>query len=318
MGRIEFIDLAKGVCIILVVMFHVGIDIPHLDIIRMPLYFIISGLFYKPYDSITSFCIKKTNKILIPFISFYILSYSIFYILKYVVTDIPLLDNGLQDVFIAHHIFNTPIWFLLCLYWVSLLFNTLWYLLKNKYLLLFAVFSIGFIGNLLRSHGIWLPLFIDSSFSALPFYYIGFLLKQSRILLPNKLDKLCLPISIVLFLVTILVARLTDIHLDVQYNNVPILSYLVSTIGVIAVLLLCKHFRYIPIVSYFGRFSIIILLTHNLVYSFIKVAGDKLGLIFPGFEWIQLVAVLIASLLLIQLCKKYIPMLVAQKDLIKI
>lgn len=59
--RIEFIDLAKGVCIILVVMFHVGIDIPHLDIIRMPLYFIISGLFYKPYDSITSFCIKKTN-----------------------------------------------------------------------------------------------------------------------------------------------------------------------------------------------------------------------------------------------------------------
>lgn len=68
-GGIEFIDLAKGVCIILVVMFHVGIDIPHLDIIRMPLYFIISGLFYKPYDSITSFCIKKPNKILIPFSS---------------------------------------------------------------------------------------------------------------------------------------------------------------------------------------------------------------------------------------------------------
>ena len=317
-GRIEFIDLAKGVCIILVVMFHVGIDIPHLDIIRMPLYFIISGLFYKPYNSLTSFFIKKTNKILIPFISFYILSYCIFYVLKYVVENIPLLDNGLQDVFISHHIFNTPIWFLLCLYWVSLLFNILYYWIKNKYLLLIAVLSIGLIGNQLRSHDIWLPMFWDCSFSALPFYYIGYLLKKSRLLLPNKLDKLCLPISLLLFIITILIARKIGLHLDVQYNSVPMISYLVSTIGVLAVLLLCKQFKYIPVVSYFGRFSIIILVTHNLVYSFIKVVGDKFGLIFPGFEWIQLVAVLIASLLLIPLCRKYIPKLVAQEDLIKI
>ena len=38
--RIEFIDLAKGVCILMVVMGHCGfpIDIPGWEIVRMPLY----------------------------------------------------------------------------------------------------------------------------------------------------------------------------------------------------------------------------------------------------------------------------------------
>ena len=49
--RIEFIDLAKGVCILMVVMGHCGfpIDIPGWEIVRMPLYFILSGLFFKDY-----------------------------------------------------------------------------------------------------------------------------------------------------------------------------------------------------------------------------------------------------------------------------
>ena len=62
--RIEFIDLAKGVCIILVVLGHCGapIPIPGLEIVRMPLYFILSGLFFKDYGGGYNFFIKKTNK----------------------------------------------------------------------------------------------------------------------------------------------------------------------------------------------------------------------------------------------------------------
>lgn len=49
--RIDFIDLAKGVCIFLVVIGHCGvpINIPGFEIVRMPLYFILSGLFFKDY-----------------------------------------------------------------------------------------------------------------------------------------------------------------------------------------------------------------------------------------------------------------------------
>lgn len=44
--RIDFVDLAKGCCIILVVIGHCGVskNIPGYEIVRMPLYFILSGL----------------------------------------------------------------------------------------------------------------------------------------------------------------------------------------------------------------------------------------------------------------------------------
>ncbi len=317
-GRIEFVDLAKGVCIMLVVMYHVGIDIPNFDVIRMPLYFIISGLFYKSYGSIKAFCIKKINKILIPFVSFYLISYSIFYLLKYLLKGIAVIDNGLQDVFISHHIFNTPIWFLLCLFWVSIIFNLLYNLCTNKYILSITVLSIGCLGIWIKSKNIWLPMFLDSSLSAVPFYYIGYLLKNTRLLLPNRLDKYCIPISALLFIITFFITVKIGLHLDVQYNIVPYSSYIVSTFGVLAVLFLCKHIKYIPIVSYFGRYSIIILVTHNLVYSFIKVVFQKMGLIFCGFVWFQFAIVLLASCALIPICKKWIPYFVAQKDLIRL
>ena len=53
--RIDFVDLTKGVCIILVVMAHVGGAFEQLDTnsmlscFRMPLYFFISGVFFKSY-----------------------------------------------------------------------------------------------------------------------------------------------------------------------------------------------------------------------------------------------------------------------------
>lgn len=59
--RIEFIDLAKGICIILVVIFHFDVDIPLLRPMRMPLYFILSGLFFKDYGGFINFLTKKNE-----------------------------------------------------------------------------------------------------------------------------------------------------------------------------------------------------------------------------------------------------------------
>ena len=60
--RITWIDTAKGICILLVVLSHVSqytqIDYPlQADFLtfRMPLYFILSGLFFKPYEGMIGF-----------------------------------------------------------------------------------------------------------------------------------------------------------------------------------------------------------------------------------------------------------------------
>lgn len=45
-NRIEFVDLAKGVCILLVVMNHIGVPeyIPGLYAAKVPIFFVLSGL----------------------------------------------------------------------------------------------------------------------------------------------------------------------------------------------------------------------------------------------------------------------------------
>ena len=66
--RIDFVDLTKGVCIILVVMAHVGGAFEQLDTnsmlscFRMPLYFFISGVFFKSYEGLLGFILRKINK----------------------------------------------------------------------------------------------------------------------------------------------------------------------------------------------------------------------------------------------------------------
>lgn len=70
--RIEWIDSAKGVCICLVVLHHIlasyglyskGVVSSHiyysLQSFRIPLYFVLSGLFFKSYGGILLFIIKK-------------------------------------------------------------------------------------------------------------------------------------------------------------------------------------------------------------------------------------------------------------------
>lgn len=131
--RIDFVDLTKGVCIILVVMAHIGGAFDQLDkhsmlsCFRMPLYFFISGIFFKPYEGLYGFIIRKTNKLIIPFIFFYVSAF----LLKYIVWKIapetfhlPVSWRELLFVFHGHDLikFNPPIWFLLALFNCNILF----------------------------------------------------------------------------------------------------------------------------------------------------------------------------------------------------
>lgn len=47
-NRIEFVDLAKGISILLVVMNHIGVPeyIPGLYAAKVPIFFVLSGLFF--------------------------------------------------------------------------------------------------------------------------------------------------------------------------------------------------------------------------------------------------------------------------------
>jgi len=64
--RVEFFDLAKGFCILLVVIFHITehykLEMPASDMLksmRLPLYFFLSGCFFKTYNGFFGIFLKE-------------------------------------------------------------------------------------------------------------------------------------------------------------------------------------------------------------------------------------------------------------------
>lgn len=324
--RIEFIDLAKGVCILLVVLQHIGLDVNFLGMVsmRMPLYFVLSGLFFKDYGGFREFLIKKTNRLLIPFIFFYLLGYAIYYGVNWIFPNDAIYGaynpNMILRVFNGklRNYFNGPIWFLLALFWANLMFCVIALRIKKEWMRALIVVLIGAGGYYLGQQHIFLPFLIDISCSALPFFYLGYILRKSPLLYPNSLDKYNLLIAATLYLIAATVDYCCGcpriwFHYNTFYGNVG-LAVLISGTSVGAVLFLCKAVGRLPLISYIGHYSIIFLCLHHLIYRHLYFIFDESLMI---NRYIVAILTIAICLFFVPLCRKYIPWFVAQKDLIR-
>ena len=320
--RIEFIDLAKGVCILLVVLYHSGIDVNCLISLRMPLYFVLSGMFFKMYGGFGDLLIRKINKLLVPFLFFYLGAYVLFYFLSLFAPSLLITQSkGIMDVFSQRELFNDPIWFLLCLFWSNILFSFACTMAsKMKILLPLTIIVFSCLGWVLGESNIFVPLYLDGALTSLPFFYFGYLLKNNSSLLnTNKYERWNMVFIILLCGLTYSASFMFNPSIAFLYNAVEggIIAYFVAFCSVLALLLLCKKIKHIPFISYLGKYSIIILCTHHLIYRPIKLiavdyfSGYSLGFIIFGVT-------IAISYFLIPLCIKYIPCFVAQKDFLKI
>ena len=337
-NRIEYIDLAKGMCIMLVVVFHIfayyQISMPagyFFRAFRMPLYFFLSGVFFKTYGSFGNFLRKKTNKLLIPFVFFY-LTLSVFisiFLYKYFGIVIEKAKNfdilpALTEFITRENFPNSPLWFLLCLFEVNLLFflcHSIAYKFKNSQRILIALtMSLGMFGLLFSLLKVNLPMFIDSSMTSLPFFMMGYLTsRQTSLLKPNKLDKYWAYLIIACFAFVFIFAAH---HVSYKMNSFGGIAYLTlypcGFFGTIGIMYLAKRLNHLPLVSYWGRYSIMILVTHRIVYQvFSPLAIHLSGGVNTGTVLVNMVMTMLSYLLLIPIMKKYLPHVTAQKDILK-
>ncbi|MBO5950135.1 MAG: acyltransferase family protein [Fibrobacteraceae bacterium] len=333
-NRLEFIDLAKGLCIMLVVFQHVtstfGVsDYPFklgLASFRMPLYFFLSGLFFKSYSGFLEFLEKKFNKLFIPFVFFFLTtSCTLPYLLAYFnLRSFPKSDIWLS-FFFQESFPNIPIWFLLGLFFVNLIFYALYILAhqcfhKNwmRYLILFSIL-VGFVGCLLGYKQINLPMFLDSAMTALPFFLCGFLIyRYTPLVFPNKLDKWNLVFAISLLAVPLIFCNESVHYLENKISMSVFAMYAYGLSGTLGILLLSKKINKLPLVSYFGRYSIIILLTHGwILWVCIKIYHSLSFTLNPMLAVVLIFTLTMFSYLaVIPICKKIIPWFCAQKDLV--
>lgn len=107
--RNTYIDIAKGIGIIMVLGLHTGFHFEWMTPFEMPLFFFLSGVLFNEKIPFKLFVVKKTNTLLLPFIFFempawiYNISYALFH----------------PGVSVSESMMNSAIptagWFLLCL-----------------------------------------------------------------------------------------------------------------------------------------------------------------------------------------------------------
>ncbi len=335
--RIEYIDLAKGICICLVVWNHItegGTLIQSCldDMIfsfRMPLYFFLSGLFFKAYGGFLDFSVRKVNKLIIPLLSFHFISV-VFFFLENCLTKCSFTkDNIIEHILVLffspyyERFLNPPIWFLLCLFIVNILFyacvSVTRRLLYNIVSLFLVTIVIGIFGYYWGATGRWFPFYVDSAMTALPFFTIGYVFrKYTSILSPNSFDKYNVVLAAVCVIMSFLLARGKTYYSFNNYELNIVQLYLSGLCGIMAVLFMSKQITRLPGISYFGRYSIIILVTHFFLFPYVRRGVDLLALSIIPTLLITFVLTMLCYLGIIPVFIKYLPYITAQKDLIKV
>ena len=326
-GRIAYIDFMKCLCIMLIVMYHIDHEFfnylaPHLNdalqAFRLPMYYFISGIFFKLYDGFNDFTRRKVNNILVPFVFFVVFAFAARCLeaglrLAVGAEAIALSPKQLIEPFIQRYwLYSTPLWFLLSLFWVNVLFYVLQRFIKSLWGILLATVAISVVGYLMAMNKMQLPLMMDTSLVALPYFVLGWGVKRADLVKPSKWDKWGL---LVLIAVAMPIYWLNDfINLHFQILPAYWKLYCLPFIAILALFWACKPLPRIRVMNYFGRYSLIILGTHPLIFLPVRFLFIHMGME-PGIELTLIVFTLtmIVEAPLIWLLKTYAPRFTAQK-----
>lgn len=299
--RIPYFDLAKGVCILLVIWFHLGVSTPfdpYLNAVRMPLYVFLSGLFFKTYGGILQLVRKKTKKLLIPFFFFYLTTSVLLPILAHNLLGINFetgQDWRLLFAFLTYRDFpNIPLWFLWALFMLNVSFYALQRFIKSDILLGLSCLVLAVVlGNVLS-----LPASISKAFGYFFYFYLGYM--ATRYDVTEKLPvRKVLPVSLALF---VALGFFCPASCVLQYVQQMLLSFA----GVLTLLLLCKVIKRLPYVSYVGRYSIMLLVTHEPLIRLLSFAHI-------GNPYVCFLILAASYLAIIPFMRRYMPHVTAQK-----
>lgn len=292
--RIEYMDIARGIGILLVVLGHNDFEVLSLFARQMiysfhiPLFFFLSGYFVNTSISFFDFFKKRFNGLLKPFLFTLFLIYftSISFEKMGFNTAISRILKSLYGT--GHYIDWVQLWFLPHLFVVSLyalLFITLVSRLKNRWLtwgLLLATLAIGLLflhkfypftlSVFGKEYELWgLPFSLDLVLLSGFFFILGNQVRQ--VTSERTFDNLFLLVGagIGLFLLNYLFPYLIDFNIR-QYD-----SFLINTaeaiLGILFILALSRQIdlhtkRLASGFKYLGNISLIILLFHVPIQAF--------------------------------------------------
>lgn len=280
--RIIFIDVAKGIAILLMIIGHVleqGLKRNAIFSFHMPLYIITSGFFYKEKS------LKKDIKNLIINL---LIPTTIILLIVFFINNVTYLGfvetckEALKVITVCwshkskidyNFIGTGVLWFVYFLIGIRILFRLNKKVVEENDLFLFVIVLLEtYIGFIVGIKGYWLPWSLDVTFSCMIFYYVGYIFNKYAIL-----EKICenYKILFIVFMIWILGIYYNPIEIAIRSYPNGLWSYITAISGAIIILKISmfiesKFVFLTRILSWCGKNSLYILFGHHIEWSVIK------------------------------------------------
>ncbi len=289
-NRLQYVDVARGLTMLCVILGHMGLDNMNILIFsfHMPLFFLISGYFQKP-ESHSIFCKRKIYSLLVPYAFTSICSIIAMQIKNAVKIILhrddafsakhfliecckaALIGSGSRKdtIWIQSDVVIGNIWFLLALFFAQVIVNFL--IDKKKWGSLFIGF-IAIIGAV-SAKFIWLPLSIQAGATAAIYVAVGYVYNKvgggtlSDLLKKKTVIVSCSSVWILYLCLTYYFQ--TNLSLARAYLPFGLFDYIGSTAAVMVVLfisyqMLIKISLVNTFLAWFGKNSLIVLCFHEI------------------------------------------------------
>lgn len=286
--QIEWINILRGLAIILIVLGHaigyskkLNILTIYLSSFYVPLFFFISGYLHNEdkKEKLNVFCKRKAKRILIPYLVFASISLIPYYLFA---SDIQsnlsstknISSNILQSIlgilYGSGHgenlSQNTPLWFLPCFFLVVVIAKVVSDLLqKYKHKLKYIGTGIFFltIGYIVYKYFNYpFPFNLETALVMLYFYYLGTSLKHLKVPSTKKLLILGILLTIVGFSLTLGSSKISCRYND--YQGQYLLFITSASLTCIGYTFMFQLINKCNILSYLGKHTIPILVAHKM------------------------------------------------------
>jgi len=329
--RLKYIDYAKGLGIIFIVIGHILTDVKWLiDWVysfHVPLFFLITGIILGKGNGEKTPFIKKTIKlikaILIPYVAFCIINQSLSVLLGFKELNLTVLK---QDIFLILIGIGTPtlgvpggtaIWFLSALFIAELIFMGI---IRIKGIIIRNIVSTLLVaGAISVGDSILILTPLVRGIMGFSYVYIGFLLAKKFKNTKYEILRMDWKVGIAFLFINVITFILNNrVDLYVLDFNNPLLYYVESISGSLFILFVCGKLEKINIkfLTYIGKNSIIIQCTHSLLSAIVYMMFTvKTGV--PA-QLINTVLVLLLELPLIYIITNYCGFIIGRKSLKRI
>lgn len=291
MTRKVSIDIAKGIGISLVVLGHLndyfGASIPvaykFIYLFHVPLFFFLSGLFFKEKEGLGDCLKKKFFRLYIPYLLANIFFFAVEIIRARLMGSAYDGDISWGDFFYAAFglwpvlsMLSRPTWFILILFRIFIIYKLLQLVFKGNKILMLSVCALaGVFGALFPIE----KFMIGQTLAALPFFSLGHVCTAEFVDNQKVFStKHCVIIGIVSTAAVYFISlhQMTNIAVNV-YGNIPLYftGAILGILMVISVSKLLENWAAAKSLSYIGKYTLPILIWHIFVIKVLFTLVEK-------------------------------------------